>query len=351
QTIPITLVVHPSSLLKSDPASVVIDYTPCTGESPPLSRILAITADQTTQIGTVQLTPFTGQWFAGAILGSATPTRMSLLFYPQRVDPGTYTGKITMTPPVGGALEIPVSMTTHEGHACVTDGGVLNGASFGTTIAPSTWLSIFGIDLSGAPGPGRGWRDADFVNGTLPLSLDGVSVKINNKPAPIAFVSPTQVNMLAPDDNTTGPVPLEITTPKAKGQVTVKLSPVAPAIFTNYDTVLAFHTDGTRVAFPPDGQPARIGETILVFGTGFGKTDPPRVAARSMDPAPLAEAFAVTLGSKTAASPFGGIIGPGLYQFNVEIPDFDGTGGFLPFAIKLASGASTQANVFLAVTR
>src|SRR5262249_6633545 len=71
----------------------------------------------------------------------------------------------------------------------------------------------------------------------------------------------------------------------------------------------------------------------------------------SMDPAPLAEAFAVTLGSKTAASPFGGIIGPGLYQFNVEIPDFDGTGGFLPFAIKLASGASTQANVFLAVTR
>ncbi len=34
----------------------------------------------------------------------------------------------------------------------------------------------------------------------LPFNLDGVSVTINGKPAPVEYVSSSQINVLAPDD-------------------------------------------------------------------------------------------------------------------------------------------------------
>src|SRR4029079_16687998 len=66
-------------------------------------------------------------------------------------------------------------------------------------VAPHSWVNIFGSNLSGTTRP---WSAADFVNGQMPFSLDGVSVLVNLFGAPrltyVGYVSPTQVNFLLP---------------------------------------------------------------------------------------------------------------------------------------------------------
>ncbi|MGH9664795.1 MAG: hypothetical protein ACRD9L_10260, partial [Bryobacteraceae bacterium] len=87
--------------------------------------------------------------------------------------------------------------------------GVGNGASFAPAIAQASWIAITGSNLSGPSI--RTWRPDEIVNGALPTVLDGVSVKVNGRPAPVYYISPTQINALSPDDDSVGIVPVEVT--------------------------------------------------------------------------------------------------------------------------------------------
>ena len=62
------------------------------------------------------------------------------------------------------------------------------------------------------------WQASDIVNGALPTLLQGVSVTVNGLPAYVDYISPTQINALAPDDATLGPVPVQVTTAGADQQ-------------------------------------------------------------------------------------------------------------------------------------
>ncbi len=71
------------------------------------------------------------------------------------------------------------------------------------------------------------------MDGKLPTSLQGVSVTINGIPAYIDYISPTQINVLAPDDATLGPVQVQVTTAGQAGNaVTVQKSQFSPAFLT-----------------------------------------------------------------------------------------------------------------------
>ena len=89
----------------------------------------------------------------------------------------------------------------------IADGGVVNAASFLTGISPGGWFTVRGVNL--APGT-RTWTAADFNGDRLPTSLDGVKVLVNGKPAYVYYISPTQINALAPEDTAVGLVPIEI---------------------------------------------------------------------------------------------------------------------------------------------
>jgi uncharacterized protein (TIGR03437 family) len=69
--------------------------------------------------------------------------------------------------------------------------------------------------------------------------------------------------------------------------------------------------------------PAKPGETILLYGTGFGPTNPPLPTAQLVTtPEPLpANAVAITIGGVAATASFAGLVSPGLYQFNVSVPN------------------------------
>src|SRR5207248_3415092 len=139
------------------------------------------------------------KWLSVSPGGSLTPATLTVQVDPKGLSPGVYNGTIALhlafvttiaqTIPVTFTVQSPPLLPT------ITLNGVVNAANLTGAIAPGTWVSIFGSNLSATTRP---WRDADFVAGKLPTALDGVSVTINGKAAPVAFVSPTQVNVLAP---------------------------------------------------------------------------------------------------------------------------------------------------------
>lgn len=237
-----------------------------------------------------------------------------------------YTTNVTLTAASTGAPKPSIS-----------SGGVVNAASgTGAAIAPGTWISIFGQNF-GVTAP-RIWRGDEIKNGVLPTSLDGVSVTVNNKPAAVEFISAAQINVLTPDDTAAGPVQIVVTTPNgAADPVTAQLAAVSPEFFLFDGKYLAAtHADsayigkaGLFATAPSLTTPAKPGEVVIFYGTGFGPTNPAMPAGSLVSKiAGLVTAPQITIGGIQANVSFAGLIPgfAGLYQFNVEIPSALGDG-------------------------
>jgi uncharacterized protein (TIGR03437 family) len=205
----------------------------------------------------------------------------------------------------------------------------VNSASLQPVISSGAYVSIVG---SGFAPTARAWDSSDFSGLNLPTSLSGVSVTINGKPAYVQYVSSTQINAFAPDDPATGPVQVRVTTPQGAGyEVTVLKQAMSPAFFSSMSTfnsspdgtdyIVAGHQDGTAVGPPgPSSRPAAPGETIDLYGTGFGPTIPATPAGEIVSPALLALTPSVTIGGLRADVHWVAKIWSGLYQFSVTVP-------------------------------
>jgi len=168
---------------------------------------------------------------------------------------------------------------------------VVNGATFQPGIASAGFLSIVGTGLSGST---RAWASSDFAGTNLPTSLDGVSVTVNGKPTYLAYISPTQINAIAPDDDTIGPVTVQVTTPQGGASTGTALKQKEAPEFFAYQSggtkyVAALHVDGTLVGpAGPSSRPAAPGEVIEIYGTGFGPANPAALTSQLVSqPAPL----------------------------------------------------------------
>ena len=237
--------------------------------------------------------------------------------------------------------------------------GMLHGANFGPFIAPNTWTSVF---LREAVEVGtRIWGGPDFVDGTLPTALDGVSVLFNGEPGYVSFISPGQFNVLSRSEDLPALVKVEVTTPAGDlPAIWMRNLDFAPAFFM-FDPqgrryIAAVHLDGTFVG-PPGlfgpaltTRPAAPGDTIQVFGTGFGPTagGVPEGLIIAFDIARdvLANPVTFQVGEQQVSPSFGGLVGAGLYQFNVPIGDLENGDHEIQGTVE---GASSVENTFLAV--
>jgi uncharacterized protein (TIGR03437 family) len=253
----------------------------------------------------------------------------------------------------GGAGAVWVFASLNPSLPSIASGGIVNGASFLPGVAPGTWVTIRGSNLSTTTGI---WTESDFSGSNLPTQLDGVSVTVNGKAAYVYYISPTQLNVLSPADNTQGGVPVQVTTAQGKSNVVNAIeAQISPALFTFSQQggkyAAAVRSDGAYIA-PPNlisGQPAvpaKAGDLILLFGTGFGPTTPSSPVGQVINPAPLASAVTVRIGGSVANTQFAGIVSPGLYQFNVVVPNVPNGDNTVSIAV---GGSSSQANVFLTV--
>ncbi|MDQ6708825.1 MAG: IPT/TIG domain-containing protein, partial [Acidobacteriota bacterium] len=199
--------------------------------------------------------------------------------------------------------------------------GVVHGASYQPVVAAGSWVSIFGNNLGPAA---RTWNAAtEIVNGKLPASLDGVSVSVDNQPAAVYYISPTQLNVEVPS-NVSGTAQVKVTNAGGSTTASVSVQPVKPGFFSYpQDNVAAVRSDGAYIgpANLMDGLvtvPAKPGDQVLLFGTGFGPTVPAIPAGEVVSsPAPLANAVKIHIDTVDAVVGFAGLTGAGLYQFNV----------------------------------
>lgn len=236
------------------------------------------------------------------------------------VDNGTQGSQFLLTP--SNATVLPLV------------GSVKNAASHLDGVASSAWIEIKGQNL--APST-RSWSAADFIGNKLPTGLEGVSVTINGVPAYPNYVSPIQVNVLAPDDPATGQVQVQVINSQgASIPFTVAKSEVLPALFNTQGSassantpglVIATHADGRQVAMPSvfgctaACSPANPGETIVLYGTGFGATKTPVPAGQLVGtPVGLENQVSVTIGGQQAAVNYAGRTSSGLDQLNVVLP-------------------------------
>ncbi|HLK48908.1 MAG TPA: hypothetical protein VKT49_12275 [Bryobacteraceae bacterium] len=205
---------------------------------------------------------------------------------------------------------------------------VVNAASFESIIASSAWISIFGTNLSLTP---RTWAESDITDNRLPTALDGVS-EINGSLGYLSYISPTQVNVLVPDDPAEGIVAVLVSTPQGRSEpFAVKKQSRAPAFFSldaeQYRYLAAVHADGAVAAKrnlydAVRAWPASPGDPILLFGTGLGPTDPPHPASTMLRaPAPLAAPSSASIGGLPLGISSAALVLPGLYQINVTIPE------------------------------
>lgn len=240
--------------------------------------------------------------------------------------------------------------------AITSAAAVVNSASFDGSIAQNTWISIFGRRLSSTI---RLWRQTDFKDNKLPLQLENVSAMVNGKPAYVAYVSPEQLNILTPPDTAEGPVQIQVTVNGAAAPpVTITLRKYAPALFMfNQESrkyIAATHANGTLLGkttlIPGSTTPAAPGETITLYATGLGATNPAFATGELIGSAiNLAVPVTVNFGSMAGQVSFAGLTMPGLYQINVKLPD-NVSDGDVPVTIQIG-GLTSQSNAFVSVQR
>lgn len=238
----------------------------------------------------------------------------------------------------------------------VNPGGIVPLYSSASTIQPGSWVSIFGSNLASGTAT---W------NGDFPTSLGGTSVTINNRPAYLWYVSPGQINLQAPDDSSTGTVSVAVTTSSGSVTSTVTLGQFGPS-FSLLDgkhvTGIILRSDGsgaygggTYDIVGPTGTSlgyktvaAKAGDTLEIFGVGFGPTSPVVPAGRLYSGAAATTNPVGLLINNVAVTPaFSGLTSAGLYQINLTLPGGLGTGD-VPLRATVG-GVQTPSGVLLSV--
>ncbi|MBS1826888.1 MAG: hypothetical protein JST93_16340 [Acidobacteria bacterium] len=265
-----------------------------------------------------------------------------------------YTANYTLTPSTGGG--------GGGNRPVISQGGVADGFNFGAGVAPTTWTAIFGTNLATVT---KTWDDA--IRGTtLPTTLEGVTVSINGKPATISFVSPGQVNVLAPTDIGTGTMNVILTNANGESApLAVTGTAVKPAFYAPFAQNSRFYVTSVATALQ-NGQPvyvgkqgvdprvtrgARPGEILQVFGTGFGATNPVVPTTQIVSGAPaVTSQVRIRFGETVATfAGTGNLVAAGLYQFNVTVPATLADGDY-PLIAEVG-GVTSSSNVYITVQR
>jgi len=228
---------------------------------------------------------------------------------------------------------------------------VASAASWQPAIASDGLVSVVGTGFGTST---KSWSQASFPDPNLPTSINGISVTINGKKAYVEYVSPSEVKVIAPDDETIGQVAVQVTTPQgASYPGSVLKQRLAPAFFTSQtgttNYVVALHQDGTMVGpSGPSSRPAKPGEVIKIHGTGFGATAPPSPASMVVvHPMVLALPVTVSIGGTNAQVQWAGLVSSGVYEIDVTVPNVKSGDQAVQASV---SGFQTPANVFLSVS-
>ena len=203
----------------------------------------------------------------------------------------------------------------------IAPGGIMNSAAQteSKAVAPGSVVAIYGINLA----------SDNFTSpaARLATTLDNVTVRAGGQAVPLFFVSPGQINIQLPSNLATGDHFLTVHVegkPDATAEFAVSRN--APGLFgtvANAETfAVAAHHDGSAISV---SSPARRGEIVSIFGTGFGPYNPEPPDGATVSAAtkyPLADAAKIVLGQQQIepvwAGAAAGKVGVGVVELKVD---------------------------------
>jgi uncharacterized protein (TIGR03437 family) len=231
--------------------------------------------------------------------------------------------------------------------------GVVNAAGGQPGVASGAFVSIYGSNFT--PLPYDDWSKS-IRNGKLPTELDRVRVTIGGKLAPIYAITPGQINVQAPDLGN-GPAAVVVTTDFGSSAPFATNSQLySPAFFPwPGNQPVATHVDYSAAAKSGSFSglttvPAKPGDVIALWGTGFGPTNP--VVPAGQEPTVAAPAtqnpVTVTLGG-TPVPVLGAVLSgyAAVYQIAIQIPESMPDGDYPILAS--VNGVQSPGNVVLSV--
>ncbi len=202
--------------------------------------------------------------------------------------------------------------------------GVVNAASFALgaaaphrALAPGGLISIFGQGLA--------LETARAESLPLPLTLGGVRARFGGIPAPLLYVSPTQINLQVPFEVSGASTEIVVETPAGNSApVAAQIASTQPGIFFDFATglgAIVSVNDNT----PVWTRPARAGTAVAIFCTGLGAVDPAGLTGAAAQASPASQtllAVIVAVAGRNLAASFAGLAPgfAGLYQVNVTLP-------------------------------
>ncbi|MCC6293649.1 MAG: hypothetical protein IT164_13445 [Bryobacterales bacterium] len=282
---------------------------------------------------------------------------------PAGLQQGVHRGTVTVASnAANGSVVIPVEMEVFPaGAPVVFPDSVLNNATFdpGDFVAPGGIIALKGEQLHfGDP----------LQNTSLPLptKLGETQVFVNNQPVPLYYVSYQQINFLMPFETAPGEVAVRVVrNGQQSANTTVRVASRKPRILQLLDSgneaYYAIAQNASRNnSFPiparygiPNSEPARPGDTLVVYALGLGAVNPPVVSGAASPGGPLAYAtgnWRVIFGSGVFVS--GIEITPsyvglapgfvGLYQINFQIPADSPKGDQIAFFLQEDGGGTQQ---------
>jgi uncharacterized protein (TIGR03437 family) len=236
----------------------------------------------------------------------------------------------------------------------VNRSAVVNGATYGTAIAPGSLISIFGQNMADSAAAGAL---------TLPTVLGGSCVTFNDVSVPLTMTSPEQINAQAPPNLKPGSYTVTVRSIEnglASNAVPVTLVAAEPGVFADAASGQAavYHAQDMTLVTPDS--PASRDEDLVVFATGLPAA--PGVNLQPGAPSP-------DLPPATAVKPKVFIGDPrlkqsemivewsgfapgfvGLNQVNIRVPGFHTNGDQLPVSIGVGNAKSPISGPVVPVT-
>jgi uncharacterized protein (TIGR03437 family) len=244
------------------------------------------------------------------------------------VAPNTTSAARTATITVAGAFAGTVNQAAGGANRPVITQAI-DGAKYFSGFTSGAFLTLTGSHLAIDT---RQWQASDFNGNLLPTSLDGTSVTVNGQTAFVEAIDSSYITVIAPADTATGPLAIQVTTTAGVSDLffTDRAS-LDPALFIwpplGGIYPIGGHLDGTLLGpaalynGAPATTPASANETIVLYGTGFGDTNPLTPFNQVVPATPTAARVVAWIGGLPAQVIYAGLVGPGLYQLNITVPN------------------------------
>ena len=242
------------------------------------------------------------------------------------------------------AVDVNGMILPFDGYArvppVINTGGVVDAASFtvGRAVAPGSWISVFGQNLTDTTQGYNGVNEAfancgacNVVNQALPMGIDGAAFSFDNSsqslPGRLNYVSPVQINLQVPWELTgSSAIVKVIVNYTYSAEYTLPLATYSPGFFV-IDLANDVAALDQNYQLVDSSNPVARGSYVQLYLNGLGPVtnQPGDGLAAPSNPNALAQTMAtptITIGGQAAPGSFSGLA-PGfvsLYQVNVQVP-------------------------------